>query len=129
MFAEKFGNILQEKQLTAYKVAKDLGISQGLMGEYKRGEKIPTVVNLIKIADYLDVSVDYLIGRETNASASVPVKETSKDFDNLHNEISKLTPKKRKQAEQFVEFLKTQEDLSQELSAGLDSFGMVPLPE
>lgn len=63
MFTEKFRHILQETNITAYKVAKETGISQGLMAEYNRGEKIPTVNNLVKIADYLNVSIDYLLGR------------------------------------------------------------------
>jgi len=63
MFKDIFIELLQDKQLTAYKIAKDLNISQGLMGEYKRGVKQPTIDNLTKIADYLDVSVDYLLGR------------------------------------------------------------------
>ena len=66
MFTDKFRYLLQFKNLTAYRIAKETGISQGLMAEYNRGEKIPTVNNLIKIADYLDCSVDYLLGRTDN---------------------------------------------------------------
>lgn len=36
------------------------------MAEYNAGKKIPTVNNLVKIADYLDCSVDYLLGRTEN---------------------------------------------------------------
>lgn len=63
MFKERFIQIIQSKNLTAYKVAKATGISQGLMNEYKNGIKLPTLQNLLKIADYLDCSVDYLLGR------------------------------------------------------------------
>lgn len=63
MFTERFIQILQDKNLTAYKVAKETGISQGLMNEYKNGVKLPTVQNLIKIADYLNCSIDYLLDR------------------------------------------------------------------
>lgn len=63
MFSQIFVDYLQSHNLTAYKVAKETGISQGLMGEYKRGEKLPEINNLIKIANYLDVSIDYLVGR------------------------------------------------------------------
>ena len=72
MFTDRFIQILQEKNLTAYKVAKETGISQGLMNEYKNGVKLPTVQNLVKIADYLDCSVDYLLGHpEAPESAAV----------------------------------------------------------
>jgi len=66
MFTDEFSYILQLKGKTAYNVAKNTGISQGLMNEYKNGVKIPSAVNLKKIADYLDVSVDYLLGRTDN---------------------------------------------------------------
>ena len=66
MFTDRFIEIIQEKQLTPYRIAKETGISQGLMGEYKRGLKVPTVDNLVKIANYLDCSIDYLLGRTDN---------------------------------------------------------------
>lgn len=66
MFQKKFREIIQSRNLTPYKIAKDTGISQGLMAEYNRGEKIPTVNNLIKIANYLEVSIDYLLERTDN---------------------------------------------------------------
>lgn len=70
MFDVFFGKILQIKKISAYKLAKDTGISQGLMNEYKNGVKIPTVQNLTKIADYLDCSIDYLLGRDWGSNIS-----------------------------------------------------------
>lgn len=70
MFDVFFWKILQIKKISAYKLAKDTGISQGLMNEYKNGIKIPTVQNLTKIADYLDCSVDYLLGRDWGSNIS-----------------------------------------------------------
>ncbi|TGY90893.1 XRE family transcriptional regulator, partial [Petralouisia muris] len=66
MFTEIFVQLLQEKNLTAYKVAKETSISQGLMNEYKNGIKLPTLQNVVKIADCLDCSIDYLLGRTDN---------------------------------------------------------------
>lgn len=62
MFASVFVDYLQKNNLTAYKVAKETGISQGLMNQYKNGVKTPTVDNLLKISNYLNCSVDYLLG-------------------------------------------------------------------
>lgn len=74
MFTDRFVQTIQTKQLTAYKVAKETGISQGLMNEYKNGIKLPTLQNLLKIANYLECSVDYLLGR-TNYPNLVQVDE------------------------------------------------------
>lgn len=70
MFQERFLQILQSRDISAYRVAKDAGISQGLMNEYKNGIKLPTIPNLIKIADRLDCSVDYLLGRTDNPAVN-----------------------------------------------------------
>jgi len=63
---ERFEECLQKKNITTYRVAKDTEISQGLMVSYHRGKKTPTANNLIKIADYFDCSIDYLLGRTDN---------------------------------------------------------------
>lgn len=63
MFVDIFMQIVQDKGITAYKVAKETGISQGLMNEYKNGKRVPTTENLIKIANYLDCSIDFLLER------------------------------------------------------------------
>ena len=69
VFTEKFVQYLNTHNLTAYQVAKNTGISQGLMNDYKNGVKIPSVLNLAKIADFLDCSVDYLLGRTDNPNS------------------------------------------------------------
>ena len=70
MFTEKFIETLQFRGVTAYQVAKETGISQGLMNHYKNGVRLPTIQNLIKIADYLEVSIDYLLGRTNNPTVA-----------------------------------------------------------
>ena len=77
MFTEIFVKILQSRQITAYQIAKETGISQGLMGEYKKGIKIPTTQNLIKIADYLNVSIDLLLGREISQNSVLTAVDKS----------------------------------------------------
>lgn len=66
MFSEIFVDYLQNHNLTAYKVAKGTSIDAGTMEKYKNGIIAPTINNLIKIADFLNVSIDFLVGRTTN---------------------------------------------------------------
>ncbi len=74
MFSTIFGKYLQDNKITAYKVAKETGISQGLISDYKNGTKKPSTENLVKIADYLDCSTDFLLGR-TSAPLNEPEEE------------------------------------------------------
>lgn len=71
-------NVFQEKKLSAYKVSKESGISESLFSKWKTNPTSEiTSKNLVKLADYLDCSVDYLLGRTT------AINET-----NSHNTIS-----------------------------------------
>ena len=54
---------IDEKGLTKSKVAKDTGISSGNISDWQNGRSMPTAVKLDVLADYLGVSVDYLLGR------------------------------------------------------------------
>lgn len=57
-------NIFQEKGLSAYKVSKETGISESLFSKWKNNPTSEiSSKNLVKLADYLDCSVDYLLGR------------------------------------------------------------------
>jgi len=62
-FKHVFVKLLQIRSISAYKLSADTGISQGLISNWKKGTKTPAAENLIVIADYFDISVDYLLGR------------------------------------------------------------------
>lgn len=55
-------------------LAKGLGISSGVVTKWKNGS-IPNGEQLIKIADALGVSVDYLLGRDEKDSPDENVKD------------------------------------------------------
>ncbi|MBQ0125193.1 MAG: helix-turn-helix transcriptional regulator [Clostridiales bacterium] len=55
--------IRKSKHISQVKMALDLNISQNSISRYETGEREPDIQMLIKIADYLDVSLDYLLER------------------------------------------------------------------
>ena len=61
---EIFERLLKEHNVTAYKVAKATGISTSTLSEWKNGNYKPKADKLQKIADYFNVTVDYLLGNE-----------------------------------------------------------------
>ena len=63
MFRDIFVALLQERNVTTYRLSKDTKISNGLVTGWTQGNKIPSGENLIKIADYFDISIDFLLGR------------------------------------------------------------------
>lgn len=80
---------LKEKGITASKLSAETGISTGNISDWKSGRSLPTAVKLDIIADYLDCSIDYLLGRtdipEVNRGKSkiVPIQ--------LHNDDDTLS--------------------------------------
>ncbi|MDY4676014.1 MAG: helix-turn-helix transcriptional regulator [Candidatus Borkfalkiaceae bacterium] len=59
-------DLREDKDLNQTEVAKMLGMSQTGYSKYETGENdIPTDI-LIKLADFYDVSVDYLLNRTDN---------------------------------------------------------------
>ena len=62
-FFERFNQLLDEHNTTAYRVSKETGISERLVGQWKVGRMKPNLDNLVKLADYFGVSLDYLVGR------------------------------------------------------------------
>lgn len=60
---EIFVDLLQQRGVTPYQVAKATGVSNGCLSDWKRGRSTPKYEALSKIADYFGVSVDYLLGK------------------------------------------------------------------
>jgi len=55
--------IRKSKGISQLKLALDLNTNQNTISRYETGEREPGIAELIKIADYFDISVDYLLGR------------------------------------------------------------------
>ena len=54
------------RHITQLKMALDLNMSQNTISRYENGEREPGVTELIRIADYFRVSIDYLLERTDN---------------------------------------------------------------
>lgn len=53
-----------EKKLGQVALAKELKVSKGTISFWENGLREPSMSSLIAVADYFNVSVDYLLGRE-----------------------------------------------------------------
>jgi putative transcriptional regulator len=73
-FSERLKQLRKDAGLTQVDVAEKLGISQPAYASWERGIKKPTQENLVKIAQILNVSVDYLVGNS---------EKKDEDLDNI----------------------------------------------
>lgn len=56
----------KEKNISQLKLALDLSMNQNTISRYETGEREADYKTLIKIADYFNVSIDYLLERTNN---------------------------------------------------------------
>lgn len=69
MFAEKIRTLRKEKNLTQAEVAAQVGLSARGYQDLELGAK-PTFDNLLHIADFYGVSVDWLMDRTDNPAVN-----------------------------------------------------------
>lgn len=63
---EIFEKLLKAKGVTAYQVSKATGIPQATFSQWKHGVTTPKVDKLRLIADYFNVSLEYLMNEDEN---------------------------------------------------------------
>lgn len=81
---EIFMQLMKSRKLSAYKVSKDTGITQATLSRWKNGRVSPSLETLQTLADYFDVSLDYLTGNTTDEIISkkeIPADKGSEDMD------------------------------------------------
>jgi transcriptional regulator with XRE-family HTH domain len=62
-FAERLLTLRKEKKIAQGELAKKVGIHPNILGRYERGETTPNIDMASKLADALDISLDYLVGK------------------------------------------------------------------
>ena len=62
----KLKELRKARHITQLKLALDLNMTQNTISRYETGAREPSRDELILIADYFDVSIDYLLGRTDN---------------------------------------------------------------
>ena len=69
MFWERFYNLCLSHDTKPNPVGKEIGISSSVITRWKQEGSYPTIELLLKIADYFDCSIDYLIGRSNECKS------------------------------------------------------------
>lgn len=81
MLAVRLKQLRARKKRTQGEVAKVLGVTRPAYTAYETGKRNPDYETLQKIADYFEVSTDYLLGREPHQQ-----NEDEQDFEKWMND-------------------------------------------
>lgn len=93
MFASLLKELREKTGLTQGKISEILNVQTRTYGSWERGERQPDFETLVKIADYFNVSTDYLLGRKPMDITIVHGAPPLKDVEGGQMEII-LDPKK-----------------------------------
>ena len=63
VFGELMAELRQDRGLTQKELGKILSVSTGTISTYENGVHYPDLEKLVQLADYFQVSTDYLLGR------------------------------------------------------------------
>lgn len=97
---ENLRKIREERKINQLKLAMDLEISQESISKYETGVAFPSKVVLLKLADYLNCSIDYLLGRTNNPKINKDnLSAENERIENLIFRYNKLSEKDKNKLE------------------------------
>lgn len=82
-------SLRDKKGLSQTELADKSGVSRVMIGKYERGEAMPSIDAAKKIADALEVSLDYLVGEGINSKLDKQALKRLQDLEQLEDDKKK----------------------------------------
>lgn len=104
-FGDRLRYLREEKGITQKELGKVLNISDRVVGYYEANDRFPKDEDILrKIADFFDVSVDYLIGRSESKKFQNELVCESRANYNLN--VEGLPREAIKKIEEYIELIR-----------------------
>ena len=78
----------KEKGITQIRLSIESGVSQETISAYESGKAMPSAETLIKMSDFLGVSIDFLLDRTDNPLININ-KDINYEILNIYNQLTK----------------------------------------
>ena len=83
---EKIIQLRKQNNLSQSELAKKIGASRTIVGNYERNTNTPSIEMILKIAKTFDVSIDYIVGEGNLAKFDKEVLKRIEDIEKLDTE-------------------------------------------
>ena len=93
-FGERLKNERQKLHISQGKLSETLGFSRNYINQLESGNCSPSLNSLVYIANYFNVSIDYLLTGHEHAA-----------YDSLDASIAQLTPEQRRSLSETINLL------------------------
>jgi len=92
MLGDKIKVLREGKNVSQKELAQAIGVSDVMVSLYEQGKKYPSLSTIVRIAEYFNVSTDYLLGIKTSANDDIPenIKAVARNLMELSEEKRKL---------------------------------------
>lgn len=121
-FKDRLTNLRKKTKLYQVDMAKKIGVARATYGAYEQGTRQPDFETLQTIADFFDVSTDYLLGRTDSPYSNGVNNDKEKslfmskianefpDIDLMFKDMESLTGEEMKEVYDYIKFKKSQKD-------------------
>ncbi len=113
----RIAELRKTANISQAKLGKIIGVAQNTVCNWENGNREPDQVSLNKIADYFNVSVDYLLGRQATMDSPTPSVPGSKWIPVLRA-VAAGVPL------EAIEDIEDYEEISPEMAASGDYFAL-----
>ena len=124
-FSERIAAIRKNLKLSQEKMGELAGVSQRTVAFWEAGERMPSHATIDALADRLDVSVDYLLGRTDEKSKTKrkqPAVQNSELLDNIISRVRILPDPALSRLSDFLEGLEAGQEIAAPAPADPDPF-------
>lgn len=106
--------LMYEYKITQKQLAESIGASQSNVSDWLNGKTLPSADKLVALADFFDVTIDYLFGR---TDVRTPAAETAQPLTDtargkLYDELNQLSASDLDELLVFAQFLRYKHGLS-----------------
>ncbi|MEC1583274.1 helix-turn-helix domain-containing protein [Bacillus subtilis] len=115
MLSDRLVKLRKSKKLTQQGLAERLQITRSSLSQYELGNRQPDYETLKRIADFFEVSTDYLLGHRSNIEPVVHEEKTpynvadDPDLQIAFRDAADFSEEARRQAIDFINYLKEKE--------------------
>lgn len=88
-FGDRLRRFREEKDITQKQMAEQIPMNQSNYSKIERNTQQPSLDQLIRIVEILDITLDELLGIDSSIYLKRKVKEIEKDIELIYNQVFK----------------------------------------
>ena len=122
-FSVRIAQIRKQMGLSQFQFGELFNMAQRTVAAWEAGDRTPSFSVMSEIADRLDVSVDYLLGRTEEKEKKQPAADNSELLDDIIKRLRSLPAPALSRVSVFLEGLQAGQEIAKEAQANQDPAG------